>query len=532
MPQGIDLSGLICPDAQGGRQPQGPVALNREYPYADKVLALFHAGNSTEVVSGRATCASAITRKLTTRGIGVISASVIISPVASVGTGPLTDFVLLDCGGNPALYSYGIGSFAAGECAITLRHNPAGHVNEWGALDTAIPGGGLLMAGEFLPTSGIHLLVHTRDGTTHRIYRDGVLRASVAAGSTNVGAANLVFNGYTTPTTLPVLLSGRIGAALSPSEVAALAANPWQLFDAPLPLIVSVPGGAAGGAADLAGTIAAQASASGSLTTAIPLTGAAAVVATSTGAISTAIPLAGLSAAATVAGGTLTAQITLTGSALAQALAGGDLTTGIRLAGSAQDSASATGALTGSAAQLAGVAAEVATAAASLTTQISLSGAAITQALASANLTATPTGLSGAASAQAGATGALLTQIPLAGAAQAYATSAAGLTTVITLAAVAASISSATGALTLAATLTGIALSQATAAGSLTIRVQMNGAALAQADAAGSLGGTPSLTARVHAIRALPRSWTVSRPPPSAGSWVVSRDRRDWRIAA
>lgn len=239
-------------------------------------------------------------------------------------------------------------------------------------------------------------------------------------------------------------------------------------------------------AAALAGAAQAQASAAASLT--IPLTGAAAVVATAAGALSTAIPLAGLAAAVSVASGVLTAQITLSGSALAQAAAS-----------------------------------------ASLTTQISLSGAAIAQALAAASLTAQSSGLAGAAAAQASASGALLTQIPLAGAAQANSTAAGGLTTLIALTGVAASVSAATGNLMIEFSLTGAALAQVAANGNLTTQIRLSGAALAQAAASGSLSSGPSASAKVYAVRALARDWSVSAP---RRSWRIRVIARNWRISA
>lgn len=208
-----------------------------------------------------------------------------------------------------------------------------------------------------------------------------------------------------------------------------------------------------GSAAALDGAASAQATATGTLTTQIPLTGAAAVVATATGALSTAIPLTGQAASVSIADGVLTTQISLDGSALAQASASG-----------------------------------------ALTTQISLSGAALAEALASAGLTTSSGGLEGTAAAQATASGSLLTAIPLAGAAQAWATAEGGLTTIIQLSGAAASVSSATGSLLIETTLSGAALAQAQAAGELTTQIRLDAQALAQVAATGALtGGSAAL---------------------------------------
>lgn len=230
--------------------------------------------------------------------------------------------------------------------------------------------------------------------------------------------------------------------------------------------------------AALAGGPAAQATATGALSTQIPVTAAAAVVATATGALSTAIPLAGQTAAVSVAGGVLTARITLSGAAVAQALG-----------------------------------------AAGLTAQITLSGAAIAQALATAGL-ATGAGLAGSAAAQSLATGALITQIPLSGSATAHATAAGGLTTIIRLAGAAASVSTLTGGLSTAITLDAAAIAQALAAGGLTASIRLDATALAQAVADGTLSSAPSILAETRIIKARARAWRVASKS------------RTWKVAA
>lgn len=295
-----------------------------------------------------------------------------------------------------------------------------------------------------------------------------------------------------------VNIRSEVGSVDTIASLSSLDADGWTLNysngsgTARKMLAIAIGTAFGGTSAALAGAPAAEATATGALTTQIPLAGAAAVVATATGAISTAIPLAGQAAAVSVAGGVLTTTITLAGSALAQA--------------------TAAGALAGGAAALSGDAAAVAAAVGGLTTQISLSGAALAQALASAELAGGAASLSGTATAQAQATGALLTQIPLAGAATAYATGAGNLSTLIPLTGAAASISSASGALTVEVGLTGGALAQALAAGSLTTIIRLDGAAIAQAAASGALGtgsGTlPIIPA--HTLAAGPRVVSIA----------------------
>lgn len=256
---------------------------------------------------------------------------------------------------------------------------------------------------------------------------------------------------------------------LADSELFAIHENPWQLLT-PHPSRFFLIPDAAGGGSDLAGAATAQATATGAITTQIPMVAAALSIATATGSLTTGISLAGSAAEITVASGVLTAQIQLSGAALAQATASG-----------------------------------------SVTTQIRLSGAALAQALATAGLTASPSGLAGDATAQAAASAGLTTQIPLAGSASAVASSSAALTTAIRLYGAAAQVSAATGDLTVSSgtVLDAHALAQATAGGSLMTQIKLDAYALAQALATGALSGavtwTPSTQRTLTALRSVRR---------------------------
>lgn len=284
---------------------------------------------------------------------------------------------------------------------------------------------------------------------------------------------------------------------LTGDEIASLHRDPLQVFDAD-EQFVWIPDAGGGGAAELIGSAASQASATGALTTQIPLSGAAAEVATANGALTTQIPLAGAAASVAVANGVLTATIQLSGAALAQVVA------------------SAT--LAGGAAALSGSAAESVTATGTLTTQITLSGAAVAQALATAGLTTDPSGLAGSAAATASSSGALSTGITLVGQASALAVSAGGLTTGIPLAGSAVSVSAATGELTVSSGFGAAALMQATASGTLSTQVRLNAAAVAQALATGILSSgawvpvadpryTASMIAPDRTFTATERTW-------------------------
>jgi hypothetical protein len=241
-----------------------------------------------------------------------------------------------------------------------------------------------------------------------------------------------------------------------------------------------------GTAAALVGGAAAQASAAGALTTAIPVAGASLSVATGGGALSTGIPFAGVAAAVAAASasmssgaaafagnaaaaasgaGQLSTFITFSSAALAQALSSALLTTGITMTAAAVMQAAADG---------------------TLGTAIALLGAAGGQASASGSLTA-GSGLSGAAAGNTSASAALTIQIRFAAAAFMEAAAAAGLDTAILLAGQGAGQAGASGTLSGGALFTGAAGAAALANADLTTSITLTAAALAQAIAAGGL---------------------------------------------
>lgn len=328
--------------------------------------------------------------------------------------------------------------------------------------------------------------------------------------------------------------------------------NPAAVFEKEAAWLWAVPAG--GAAAELAGDAAAAASATGDLSTGIPLAGAALAIATAAGDISTAIALAGTGAAQASATGALTAQIRLDADALAVATAAAALSTGIPLAGDAIAAAAATGALTTGGDELEGAAIAQAIATGDLSTAILLAGDALAQAAAAAGLstgvqlagaaqasslaqatitaqirlagaaaaTAAATGdlgggaaaLAGAAQAIATASGALGTGIVLGGSASAQAAGAGALTTGIPLAGAAVSAAVASGVLTVTIALDGAALAQALAGGGLTVAIQLVGAAQAQASASGTLTGGAELLAvnPRYVLDAPPRLLVVDAP--------------------
>lgn len=400
---------------------------------------------------------------------------------------------------------------------------------------------------------------------------------SAVNGASNIGLTNPP-TGYTSLSvwqdTSTYLLAGETAYKEVTSTGTQTAAYSWNTADHGEFEGVVVTFYAASSGAVLAGTPAAQATATGALTTAINLAAAPAAAATSTGALTTAIklaaaaaaqatatgaattgiPLGAAAAAAATGSGSLTTEIQLAATASAQASATGAATTGIPLAAVPAAVAAATGSLT-TAVQLAASPAVVATASASMTTGIPLAGAPAASVSASGSIT-TSIVLAGSAIASATASAALNVGAQLVAAAQAVAAAAADLTTQIRLAASGAASAIAAGALTtaipLAAQASGVATASAdlttvpagmsassaavaTATGSLTTRVQLGGAVAAIGSAAGDLTTairlaaaatcTPQVAGELAGTHTPGRPWVV---PALTRTFALPARPRQW----
>lgn len=390
-----------------------------------------------------------------------------------------------------------------------------------------------------------HTFAGTLSGSTASLYIDGAFTDSTTITTPASDIGVLTFGGLSDSTVIPYTgLMGVVCAwtrAVSSDEIAALSANPWQLFRAkPRVLYFDVGGG--GTTHNLAADAAAAASAAAALSVSVPLAAAALSVATAGGAMSVSIPLAGaaageasatgdlsttgtadLAAAATAtanASGGLSLSIPLAGSAVAQALASAGITQGVPLAGDAAGTAGASGALT---------------------LNISLAGAAIAEAAANAGLSVLTSGLAGDAVASASASAALTHAVPLSGASLAVSSASGNLTQLVPLSGAAASASMATGGLDVSVQLSAAALAQAMAtagltvdggmsgaaaaealaSGTLTLRVNLDGAAVAQAIASGALTAQGLLTQ-------VTPGWEIAAP---ARSWKIDAPMRNWRIS-
>lgn len=183
----------------------------------------------------------------------------------------------------------------------------------------------------------------------------------------------------------------------------------------------------------MAGAALGVASASGALTTDIPLSGAAVATSSASGSMEAQVSLSGAALAQAVSSALLSTGIVMTAAAVAQAAAQGTLITAIQMLGSAQAQAGGSGSLTTSTGGLEGNAQASASAAASLTAEIRLAGAAVAQASASGALAGASIDLAGAAVATAYAGADLTVTIALTAQALASAIASGGLTTQIVL---------------------------------------------------------------------------------------------------
>lgn len=500
MRQSFDLSDYLWPDAGQGRLPAYPVGPNRDWAPAFAV-ATFGGGLRDAVTENSGALSAAAKLGLSGHGLSVMFPSG--SCYASLPT--KNDYNLL---GALTLVWVGVIDTIAQYQFLIAR---------------AAGSGGLNNPFEFRVNSGGGMQLLRANGSGYSTWataqsppvgRPVVLVATHGGNLANAVGASLWINGVSYAVTPTYTTSGaatgnteelRLGTrgdtytymlgsaaaafgfprVLSDAEIRAISGNPALVFDAPLSLPMPA---ASGGAAVLEGAASGAASASGALTTGIPIAGAALSVTTASGSLAVGIPLAGAAASMSAASGNLTAQITLAGSAIAQAVSSALLSSGITMTAAAVAQAAADG---------------------TLVTAIQLLGSAQAQAGASGSLTAPSGGLEGNAQAAASASASLSTQIRLSGSAIAQAAASGSLSgSAIDLAGAAVSTASASGELTVNIALTAQALASAIASGSLTAQIRLDADAAAQAQAGAQLAGGSALVipaARQHRIIAAGR---------------------------
>lgn len=241
------------------RQPQGSPSVDWSNPLTRGLVSLIDPASGADLVAtAPVTYNGTVNRPASRLGVAVSAstnkgAGAVAGGATGVSTGPLTDFVFVaayTAVGSGSTFIYGCGTYDGGSngCGIALEHGTISY--RWGAVDIGSNlASSLASSGEALPSEG-GFLVHSRDGATHRLYRNGALRASVSGTSGNASATskfvacNLVATAGTFSTTAPIALAGRFNRALSDAEVEELSANPWQLFQ---PRRIWVPQAAAAG---------------------------------------------------------------------------------------------------------------------------------------------------------------------------------------------------------------------------------------------------------------------------------------------
>lgn len=344
----------------------------------------------------------------------------------------------------------------------------------------------------FVQNAWQHVVASWRGGSSYSFVVNGVPKVLSAVNST----ATSIRSAGTSPVMLGTCkygndITGSIAFArawrrgFTDAEIDSLFQNAYQIFKPVQRRIYFDVGASAPAGAVLEGAASGAASASGALTTGIPIAGAALSVATASGALSVGIQLSGAAASMSSASGTLTAQITLSGAALAQAVSSALLSSGITMTAAAVAQAAADG---------------------TLVTAIQMLGSAQAQAGATGSLTTSTGGLEGTAQASATASASLTTVIRLSGSAIAQAAASGGLTAgaSIDLAGAAVSAAYASGELTVNIALTAQALAQAIAQGSLTAQILMEADAAAQAGAGAALsGGSAFVIPSARTIRAI-----------------------------
>lgn len=239
------MPGLILP-GRWRRQQQSPTGVDWTNPLTRGLVALINPGANEDAVGRTPLLINGTISKAPIRDTIATAASTnggahsVAGIATGVTTGALTDFLLVHdyaaVGG--AVFLYGCGTYdGTNACGITVEHQ--GISNNWGAVDVGSNlAGSLASSGEALP-SGLQFLVHSRDGTNHRFYRNGVLRNTVAGTSGNAGATarfcqnNLQQTTGTFSTVAKIALSGRYNRALSADEVEELSENYWQLLRSP-----------------------------------------------------------------------------------------------------------------------------------------------------------------------------------------------------------------------------------------------------------------------------------------------------------
>lgn len=227
-------------------------------------------------------------------------------------------------------------------------------------------------------TAGVQVvLAGTYDGTTLRVYRNGVLENSVAAANGLSGLANAAVQwlggagGTVAFSGASPLFVWEPERAWTAAEVAGISANPWQLF-APRPLFLATEIAASG----ITGTSTATVSLSGSSAGAVGAVGASPASVSLSGSAAAAVSVAGASSGTVNLTGTAAAAVAVTGASAGTITATGSGAGAVSIVGASAGTVTMTGAGTGTTTgAISGASAQTISLAGSAAGTVSVSGA-------------------------------------------------------------------------------------------------------------------------------------------------------------
>lgn len=303
--------------------------------------------------------------------------------------------------------------------------------------------------------------------------------------------------------------------ALPAQQIAALSANPWQIYE-PETVWIEVGGGAE--AALFAGSVYGQSFASAQLSTAITIASQVVAAGSISGGINTAIRLATSAQGSSSASALLTTAIRMAASAQGHGASTADLSTTIALAADILAASSASGSLS-TAIRFGGALSGASTTTAALSNAITMAAQVVGLGSISGQLAGTVAAalFAGTISGSSSVSANLSTAVVLAAAAQGSSTAQAALSTALELAAQVNGFGSATGALGpdisgLAGSLSGSSEAQAT----LSTAIHLMGVAAGQCGVVGRLAEPVEILAQLRVMASDPLALSISVRDPLA----------------
>lgn len=325
--------GIWTPGGPFDRQPQGPVEVDWANPIARGlnfcvVNAFDHAGDKTaaRVDVNRSTSPSGVVERFIFN-----SNTSAISVAGNFASPNLTQLILGRTDGNAPPGPMGVLGVSGIPSVTTVAGGFIKHVGGDFWRFSIIDSGGQKNAFDTSVTSKgrLDLIVGVANGTNVRLFRDGVLKGTAAAGNAT-GVVNSLSIGTSCNSQSfggDVALACNWNRALSDAEIASISANPWQLFRDDTSDVLIFDMGAGGGAVTAYGApaslslVAASGAATGgaSASSALSAVSLSPVEATATGGT----VIAGNAAGAFASTGLSAAQASATGAASASGLLDG-----------------------------------------------------------------------------------------------------------------------------------------------------------------------------------------------------------------